>query len=107
MLKVVEILINEKRVSFNSVLSQNRSSSSLYNRSSIRAVLSSQIKGYLIGTNKSRKIKKTIVGTVFLKRLYEQLHVLHDEIPNVLVENVRLLSDDDQMRFKNASIGFG
>ena len=37
----------------------------------------------------------------------EQLHPLHDEDPHVLVEYVHLLHQDDPMRFKNTSIGFG
>ena len=37
----------------------------------------------------------------------ELLHPLHDEDTHVLDEYVHLLHQDDPMRFKNASIGFG
>ena len=39
--------------------------------------------------------------------LYEQLHILHDEHPHVLLQSVHLLDEDDSVNFVNGSIEFG
>ena len=39
--------------------------------------------------------------------LYEQLPILHDEHPHVLLQSVHLLDEDDSVNFVNGSIEFG